>query len=61
MTPQTILTCYLVWLTLAGIWCETNKQHKYAQGPRTAGSVIGVLLKHGTIFGLLIWGGFYAS
>lgn len=60
MTPQNILTGYLIVMALVGIWCEAHKVHTAYQGPRTAGSLIGVLLKFGIIFSLLIWGGFYA-
>jgi hypothetical protein len=61
MTPQIALTAYLVLLTLTGIWRVANTIHTDAQGPRTAGGIVGVLLKHGTVVALLIAGGFYNS
>lgn len=61
MDAQIILTCYLILLTITGIYkIGADKHGEYSTPSKTVGATLGFLMKMGSIFLLLWWGGFYA-
>jgi hypothetical protein len=58
MTPQTVMTAWLVFLTLAGAYRMARDGETPA---KAVGGFMGIAVRYGTIAAIAWWGGFYGA